>query len=42
MDAATVVLLVTWIMPWEWKPTDPLDRKAWDNNEVRNGTREKP
>jgi len=26
----------------EWKPTDPLDRRAWDNNEVRNGTREKP
>lgn len=26
----------------EWKPAYPLDRLAWDNNEVRNGTREKP
>ena len=26
----------------EWKPADPLDRLAWENNEVRNGTRQRP
>jgi hypothetical protein len=26
----------------EWKPADPLDRRAWENNEVRNGTRQRP
>lgn len=26
----------------EWKPADSLDRLAWENNEVRNGTRQRP
>jgi hypothetical protein len=26
----------------EWKPADPLDRLAWENAEVRNGTRQRP
>jgi hypothetical protein len=26
----------------EWKAADLLDRRAWENNEVRNGTRQRP
>jgi hypothetical protein len=26
----------------EWKPTDPVNRQAWDRNEVTSGTRKRP
>jgi hypothetical protein len=26
----------------EWRPLDPVDRQAWDHNEVTHGTRERP